>query len=206
MLCNQVLSFSVQSAAASPSMCMLDPTCVPAIATQQGTARHQTVGWCCIVCRMLSRLTLQQPMAFSGKPRCLSTSMMYSRCSLLLLCHHEQMTLSGDWCSWWFVIASAIHDAKATIVELSCSFSSLLYHVVNAHEADQEGMHPADGCLTFRQVILLQGGATRFEHLNLAVQPRKGMALLFFPSFADGTPDDRQACQLSAADPAMPKH
>lgn len=44
-----------------------------------------------------------------------------------------------------------------------------------------------------------QGGATRFEHLNLAVQPRKGMALLFFPSFADGTPDDRTLHTAEAA-------
>lgn len=36
-----------------------------------------------------------------------------------------------------------------------------------------------------------QGGATRFDMLNLAVQPRKGTALLFFPAFADGTADPR---------------
>ncbi|GAB4823099.1 hypothetical protein N2152v2_010145 [Parachlorella kessleri] len=36
-----------------------------------------------------------------------------------------------------------------------------------------------------------EGGATRFNQLDLAVRPRKGMALLFFPSFADGTPDAR---------------
>jgi collagen type III alpha len=35
------------------------------------------------------------------------------------------------------------------------------------------------------------GGATRFEHLGLAVSPRQGMALLFFPAFADGRPDSR---------------
>lgn len=38
---------------------------------------------------------------------------------------------------------------------------------------------------------LLQGGATRFDMLNLAVRPEKGKALLFFPSFADGTSDPR---------------
>ncbi|KAI8465382.1 MAG: hypothetical protein J3K34DRAFT_396170 [Monoraphidium minutum] len=36
-----------------------------------------------------------------------------------------------------------------------------------------------------------QGGATQFDHLGLAVQPRKGSALVFFPSFADGRPDAR---------------
>lgn len=35
------------------------------------------------------------------------------------------------------------------------------------------------------------GGATRFDHLGFAVQPRKGSALLFFPAFADGSPDAR---------------
>lgn len=39
----------------------------------------------------------------------------------------------------------------------------------------------------------MQGGATRFDVLNLAVQPQKGKALLFFPSFADGTSDPRCA-------------
>lgn len=37
----------------------------------------------------------------------------------------------------------------------------------------------------------LQGGETRFDHLGLSVRPCQGMALLFFPSFADGVPDDR---------------
>lgn len=36
-----------------------------------------------------------------------------------------------------------------------------------------------------------QGGATHFDKLGLSVQPRQGTALLFFPSFADGTPDAR---------------
>ena len=36
------------------------------------------------------------------------------------------------------------------------------------------------------------GGATVFKSLNnLQVTPTKGKALIFFPSFADGTPDDR---------------
>lgn len=35
------------------------------------------------------------------------------------------------------------------------------------------------------------GGSTRFEHLNLAVKPKAGSVLVFFPSFSDGTPDQR---------------
>ncbi|WIA13265.1 hypothetical protein OEZ85_006853 [Tetradesmus obliquus] len=36
-----------------------------------------------------------------------------------------------------------------------------------------------------------QGGATHFDHLGISVQPRQGMALLFFPSYANGTADPR---------------
>lgn len=35
------------------------------------------------------------------------------------------------------------------------------------------------------------GGLTRFELLDLAVRPRRGQALLFFPAFASGEPDGR---------------
>jgi hypothetical protein len=35
------------------------------------------------------------------------------------------------------------------------------------------------------------GGSTCFKDLNLQIKPVKGKALLFFPSFADGSPDDR---------------
>ncbi|GLI68159.1 hypothetical protein VaNZ11_012497 [Volvox africanus] len=36
-----------------------------------------------------------------------------------------------------------------------------------------------------------EGGATKFDVLDIAVQPRKGTALLFFPAFANGVPDKR---------------
>eukprot|EP00878_Enallax_costatus_P005814 GHUV01006101.1.p2 GENE.GHUV01006101.1~~GHUV01006101.1.p2 ORF type:complete len:311 (+),score=106.74 GHUV01006101.1:1476-2408(+) len=36
-----------------------------------------------------------------------------------------------------------------------------------------------------------QGGATHFDHLGISVQPKQGMALLFFPSYANGTSDPR---------------
>ena len=35
------------------------------------------------------------------------------------------------------------------------------------------------------------GGATRFEYLDLSVSPAEGRALLFFPCFSDGSPDGR---------------
>lgn len=36
-----------------------------------------------------------------------------------------------------------------------------------------------------------EGGATCFDQLGLAVRPQRGTALLFFPSFANGSPDAR---------------
>jgi prolyl 4-hydroxylase len=45
-----------------------------------------------------------------------------------------------------------------------------------------------------------QGGATAFPALNLQVQPRRGMALVFFPATVDGLLD-RMA--LHAAMPAI---
>ncbi|PRW56261.1 Oxoglutarate iron-dependent dioxygenase [Chlorella sorokiniana] len=48
-----------------------------------------------------------------------------------------------------------------------------------------------EGGATRFDMLNLAGGATRFDMLNLAVQPQKGKALLFFPAFADGTSDPR---------------
>lgn len=46
-----------------------------------------------------------------------------------------------------------------------------------------------------------EGGGTTFQYLdNISVRPRKGRALLFFPSFSDSTPDPRT---LHSADPAV---
>ena len=36
-----------------------------------------------------------------------------------------------------------------------------------------------------------EGGCTHFDQLDLSIQPQCGKALLFFPAFADGTPDPR---------------
>ena len=35
------------------------------------------------------------------------------------------------------------------------------------------------------------GGRTHFDRLDVSIQPECGKALLFFPAFADGTPDPR---------------
>jgi hypothetical protein len=48
-----------------------------------------------------------------------------------------------------------------------------------------------------------QGGATRFEHLGVEVQPKKGKALVFFPSSAACMPDART---LHTATPAVDGH
>lgn len=39
----------------------------------------------------------------------------------------------------------------------------------------------------------VQGGATKFNHLDLEVQPQRGKALLFFPAFSGGKSDARWA-------------
>jgi len=50
----------------------------------------------------------------------------------------------------------------------------------------------------------LQGGATKFDHLQLGVQPQKGKALLFFPSFSGGRPDARWVkVQMAAVSAGM---
>merc|ERR1711971_1217233 len=36
-----------------------------------------------------------------------------------------------------------------------------------------------------------EGGETRFEYLDLSIRPVAGTAVLFFPAFANGEPDDR---------------
>jgi hypothetical protein len=48
-------------------------------------------------------------------------------------------------------------------------------------------------------ICWLQGGATHFDHLGISVQPQQGMALLFFPSYANGTADPRCAGPAAAA-------
>eukprot|EP00891_Asterochloris_glomerata_P007414 jgi/Astpho2/7414/Aster-01999 len=45
-----------------------------------------------------------------------------------------------------------------------------------------------------------EGGATTFHHLGVSVQPSRGMALLFFPALADGTPDARTLHSAEAAE------
>lgn len=40
-------------------------------------------------------------------------------------------------------------------------------------------------------VLHTQGGATKFDHLDLKVQPQRGKALLFFPAFSGGKSDAR---------------
>jgi hypothetical protein len=44
-----------------------------------------------------------------------------------------------------------------------------------------------------------RGGATRFDLLDVAVRPRAGRALVFFPAFADGAPDARTLHTAEAA-------
>uniref|UniRef100_A0A7S4CXB1 Fe2OG dioxygenase domain-containing protein n=1 Tax=Eutreptiella gymnastica TaxID=73025 RepID=A0A7S4CXB1_9EUGL len=44
-----------------------------------------------------------------------------------------------------------------------------------------------------------EGGNTRFQHLDLSFTPKKGTAVVFFPGFIDGRPDDRLLHEATAA-------
>jgi collagen type III alpha len=46
-------------------------------------------------------------------------------------------------------------------------------------------------CLLLCVCVSCQGGATRFDLLDLKVQPQRGKALLFFPAFSGGKSDGR---------------
>lgn len=59
-----------------------------------------------------------------------------------------------------------------------------------AELVDQNGFQRRATLLVYLNDVAA-GGATRFEQLGFAVQPRAGNALLFFPAFADGSPDAR---------------
>ena len=64
-----------------------------------------------------------------------------------------------------------------------------LFYALPAATTSNPASSPAPP--TSPQTVLLQGGATRFDQLGLAVRPRKGKLLLFFPAFADGSADPR---------------
>jgi len=56
---------------------------------------------------------------------------------------------------------------------------------------DNSGKQRIATLLVYLNDVSQGGGATCFKDLDIQVQPKKGKALLFFPAFADGTPDDR---------------
>jgi len=45
-----------------------------------------------------------------------------------------------------------------------------------------------------------EGGRTTFNYLDISIQPKKGSALIFFPGYCDGLPDDRM---MHEAEPAV---
>lgn len=78
------------------------------------------------------------------------------------------------------------------------------YDAFNLDQEDGRRFAANGGQRTVTVLVYLndvaQGGATAFPNLNLQVQPRQGMALVFFPATVDGALD-RQA--LHAALPAV---
>ena len=78
------------------------------------------------------------------------------------------------------------------------------YDAFNLDEEDGRRFAENGGQRTITVLIYLndveRGGATSFPTLNLNVQPKQGMALIFFPATLDGTLDPRV---LHAALPAI---
>jgi len=66
---------------------------------------------------------------------------------------------------------------------------SFHYDAIPKSLLDSSGQRLATLIVYLNDVAL--GGATVFKDIQLQVRPQAGKALLFFPSFADGTPDDR---------------
>lgn len=66
---------------------------------------------------------------------------------------------------------------------------SFHYDAIPKSLLDSSGQRIATLIVYLNDVSL--GGATVFKDLNLQIKPQTGKALLFFPCFADGTPDDR---------------
>eukprot|EP00889_Picochlorum_renovo_P002639 jgi/Picre1/29669/NNA_005052.t1 len=65
-------------------------------------------------------------------------------------------------------------------------FQQYCFEALQAAEY-QQGQH----FLEHEDAFPVSGGETTFSHLNISVKPRGGSALIFFPSFSDGTPDHR---------------
>lgn len=66
-------------------------------------------------------------------------------------------------------------------------------------QAHEDGYQRHATLLVYLNTVGL-GGSTRFPELAVDVQPQRGQGLLFFPAFADGTPDERT---VHAAEPAV---
>jgi hypothetical protein len=62
-----------------------------------------------------------------------------------------------------------------------------------AHAAYLQGYQRRATLLVYLNDVR-EGGATRFDRLGFAVQPKRGRALLFFPAFSGGMPDARCVC------------
>eukprot|EP00878_Enallax_costatus_P010592 GHUV01011063.1.p1 GENE.GHUV01011063.1~~GHUV01011063.1.p1 ORF type:complete len:341 (+),score=88.25 GHUV01011063.1:250-1272(+) len=85
--------------------------------------------------------------------------------------------------------------------QLAPELPQIAHYLPGQHFSSHEDGFPANIALEKgyqRRATLLvylndvtQGGATKFDHLELGVQPQKGKALLFFPSFSGGRSDAR---------------
>lgn len=85
--------------------------------------------------------------------------------------------------------------------QITLELPQIAHYLNGQHFSTHEDAFPVNVALSKgyqRRATLLvylndvaQGGATYFDHLGFGVQPARGKALLFFPSFKNGAPDPR---------------
>ena len=74
------------------------------------------------------------------------------------------------------------------------------YDAIQPHLQDTSGNRLATIIVYLNTLTEGQGGETYFRDLNMGIKPRKGSALVFFPSFSNGVMDDRTIhCGLQPA-------
>jgi len=65
------------------------------------------------------------------------------------------------------------------------------YDAIPTSQNNNGGNRLATLLVYLNTLPLSSGGATCFKDLNIQIKPEQGKALLFFPCFANGSPDDR---------------
>jgi len=124
-----------------------------------------------------------------------STLAQSKRTSTTWFCHYSQLpSLLAKTTKLLSVPLEQLEEPQVVRYKTGQQFS-WHYDEIPASQLENGGQRVAT--LLVYLNTLDQGGATIFRDLKspsgeqLAMQPKKGSALLFFPAFKDGTPDDR---------------